>query len=267
MSQSTELTPVPWDDPKTQLPSVEAKAVAQAHAVAEAVLTDETDADPLAIKNRAQAAMHRCEEKDWQEAKRAFAYVVICCEHRWVKDNPRQPTGVHSDGFQGGNQVPGATASRLQDAYDGAEDEDIRAAGDTAHTTGEIINRGHVRQQVESPADGVRRKAKAKAQGAKAKRAAATDDRHALMMETLEGTADRAHAAEAELAARDGSDDIHEDALEELALSNKNLIERNETLTATIADLREKLAAAEGQVAYWKEYSGKIEAALQRGDA
>ena len=33
-----------------------------------------------------------------------------------------------------------------------------------------------------------------------------------------------------------------------------------------LAELREKLIDAEGLVAYWKKYSGKIEASLQRGE-
>ena len=93
MSQLTENVPVPWDQPKTQLPSTEVGTVAQAAAVAEAMLNHETDADPLAIRSRAKAAIHHCDERNWPEAKREFAYAAICCEWRWAQDNPRGKLG------------------------------------------------------------------------------------------------------------------------------------------------------------------------------
>ena len=66
-------------------------------------------------------------------------------------------------------------------------------------------------QSVEAPADGVKRKANVRAQSAKAKREAAFDDRLAIMQEILEHTANRAHAVEIELAARDSEDNEHYD--------------------------------------------------------
>ena len=92
-------------------------------------------------------------------------------------------------------------------------------------------------------------------------------DHQALLQETLEGTAARAHAAESELAARAGDPEIHEDAMEELAGSNKALFQVVEDRAKQIAELREKLVTAEGQVAYYKQYAAKLEEALQRGDA
>lgn len=266
MLQSTELTPVPWDDPKTQLPSTESTTVAQAHTLAQAVLANEVDADPLAIKSRAQATMHLCDERDWQEAKRAFAYLAVCCEFRWVQDNPRQPVGVHND-FQGGNQVPGSTASRLHDAYEGATADDVSAAGDAADAQGEPINRGHVRQAVENPADGVRRRATGAAQRAKAKREEKMADHLGDLKGVLEDYVARTHAAESELLALYGETvDLRSEGEIEMSRARINLVQRNEALAAEIVQLREKLTTAEGQVAYWKASSNSMETALQRGD-
>ena len=253
-------------------PSVEAAAVAQAITVAEAMLNDETDADPLAIKSRANAAIHLCDERDWQEAKREFAYAAICCEYRLVQDNPKADHGGDRKSSTAPVLDPSplspTTRRRMEEAYEGATADDVRAAKETADAEGETVRRGHVRQQVEAPADGVQRRAKASAQRAKAKREAAMDDKHALMQETLEGTAARAHAAEAELAARNAEDDdARGDAEAEMAAANANLVQMTEIQTKQIAELREKLTTAEGQVAYWKTYATEIEAALQRGDA
>ena len=92
-------------------------------------------------------------------------------------------------------------------------------------------------------------------------------DHQALLQETLDDTAARAHAAESELAAREGDPEIHDDAMEELARSNKTLFQVVEDRAKQIEDLREKLVTAEGQVAYYKQYAAKLEEALQRGDA
>ena len=264
MSPLTETIPVPWDKP--QLPSVEVAAVAQAIAVAEAMLNDETDADPLAIKSRANAAIHLCDERNWPEAKREFAYAAICCEYRWTKENPRQLTGTnqHAEGLHPATPVPAHTATRIHDAYEGATADDVRAAKETADAEGETIHRGHVRQEVEAPSEGVQRKAKASAQRAKAKRQEAMNDRQAIMQETLASTAARAHAAEAELAAREADAETRDDALEEMAMANKNLIQVTETQAATITDLQKRLAEAEGQVEYWRVYSNRLEESLQR---
>ena len=258
--------PVPRDKP--QLPSVEVAAVAQAIAVAEAMLNDLTDADPLAIKSRANAAIHHCDERNWPEAKREFAYAAICCEFRWTKENPRRLTGTnqHEEGLQGATPVPKHTATRIHDAYEVATADDVRAAKETEDAEGETINRGHVRQEVEAPADAVERKAKASAQRAKAKRQEAMNERQEIMRETLESGAARAHAAEAELAARNAEDDdARDDALAELATANKNLVQVMEMRAKQLAELREKLIDAEGLVAYWKKYSEKIEARTPTG--
>ena len=269
MSPLTETLPVPWDKP--QLPSVEVAAVAQAIAVAEAMLNDETDADPLAIKSRAKAAIHLCDERNWPEAKREFAYAAICCEWRWAQDNPR----VEQGGDRKSNAapafdpspIPPSTRKDIHDALDGATADDVSAAKETADADGETVTRGHVRQEVETPADAVQRKAKASAQRAKAKRQEAMNDRQAIMQETLQDTANRAHAAESELAARESEDDEHyDDVLEEMAKTIKNLIQAAEDRTKQLAEVRAKLIDAEGQTAWWKEYGQSIEAALQRGE-
>ena len=261
--------PVPWDKP--QLPSVEAAAVAQAITVAEAMLNDETDADPLAIKSRANAAIHLCDERDWQEAKREFAYAAICCEYRLVQDNPKADHGGDRKSSTAPVLDPSplspTTRRRMEEAYEGATADDVRAAKETADAEGETVRRGHVRQQVEAPADGVQRRAKASAQRAKAKREAAMADKQAIMQDALEGTAARAHAAEAELATRNADEETLDDAVEEMATANANLIQMTEIQAKQISELREKLTTAEGQVAYWKTYATEIEAALQRGDA
>ena len=57
-----------------------------------------------------------------------------------------------------------------------------------------------------------------------------------------------------------------DERLEELSASRKNLIQVMETQAATLADLRAKLTESEGNVAYWKTYSGEIAEALQRGE-
>ena len=245
--------PAPWDKP--QLRSVEAAAVAQASTVANAMLDNETDADPLSIKKRANAAIHLCDERNWPEARREFAYVSICCEFRWAEENPRQPLGINQhdgEGLQGANPVPPHTATRMHDAYDGAEPEDIRVAKDAADAKGEAVHRGHVRKAIEAPSDGVQRRATGAGERAKAKREAAMNDHQALLQETLEGTAARAHAAESELAARVGDPETRDDAMEELALSNKTLFQVVEDRAKQIADLREKLKVSEGQVAFWE---------------
>ena len=148
----TETIPVPWDKPKTQLPAEQDAAVVQAKAVAEAMLDDTADADPMKIKSRVQAAMNLCDERDWQTAKNEFAYASICCEFRWAQDNPRgehggdrtpEPEASPTPGLAP-NGVSSTTRQRIHDAYEGATADDVRTAKETADaedTAGQPLHR------------------------------------------------------------------------------------------------------------------------------
>lgn len=268
MSPLTENVPVPWDQPKTQLPSTEVGTVAQAAAVAEAMLNKTTDADPSAIKSRANAAIHLCDERNWPEAKREFAYAAICCEFRLVQDNPRGAHGGDRKSSVPGKLDPSPVSPRMRAAFDGATTEDVLAAKDAADAGGEAVTRSHVRTAVESPAAGVERKAKSSAKRAAEKRAEGLKDHQKMLEDFLEDANNRAHALNAELGAREPEDaDAYDDQVAEMANANRKLIEAAETRTNQLAEVREKWIAAEASSAYWKEYATKIEEALQRGDA
>ena len=267
----TETIPVPWDKPKTQLPSTEAGAIQLARSITDTLLSDDFDADPMEIKKRVNVGINYCDAKDWKAARDEFVFGALGCERQWTLQNPR---GEHGGDRKSSSApeldpspIPGATRTALHDTYEGVTADEMRAAKATADAMGETVTRGHVQREVEAPADGVQRRAKASAQRAKAKREAAMEDKQAIMQDALEGTAARAHAAEAELATRNADEETLDDAVEEMATANANLAQMTEIQAKQIADLREKLKVSEGQVAYWKEYANKIEAALQRGDA
>ena len=257
MSALTETAPVPWDKPKP--PSTEVAAVVQAAALAEAMLTDEAHADPLSIKTRANAAILFCDELNWIEAKREFAYVAICCDWRWAQDNPRVEQGGDRKSNTGvvfdPSPIPPTSRQRTHDTFDGATEDDIRVARETADADGETINRGHVRQAVESPADGVKRKALGVAQRAKVKRAEALKERHEMMLEMLEDATNRAQAVELELSARDSEDNEHyDDVLEEMSKTIKSLIQAAETRTKQLEEFRDKWIASEAENAGLKKW-------------
>ncbi len=138
------------------LPSTEFAAIEAARGVADAMLDNETDADPLAIKNRAQAAIHLCDERNWPEAKREFAYAAICCEYRWTRENPREPVGRPLESTRKNNsdsesELNPRVARRLHETYDDATTDDLRDAKARADTSGETITRRHVRETVAPP--------------------------------------------------------------------------------------------------------------------
>ena len=145
---------------------------------------------------------------------------------------------------------------------------DVRTAKETADAEDRPVSRSTVQREVEAPSEGVKRKAKtaAKNRSAKVEREAREKDKQAIMQETLEATAARAQASEAELAARGAEDEeTRNDALEEMATANANLTQMTEIQAKQIADLRDKLATAEGQVAHWREYATKMEEPFSEG--
>ena len=88
---------------KRGLVASEAVAIEVARRIANAMIENTTDADPLVTRDKARAAMRLCNERKWPEAKKEFAYAAICCEFRWAKANPRssRPTGPNSRERQG----------------------------------------------------------------------------------------------------------------------------------------------------------------------
>lgn len=147
----TETLPVPRE-PRAGLPSTESGAIQAAQSVADAMLDDETDADPLAIKNRAQAAIHLCDERNWPDAKREFAYAAICCEFRWTRENPANPRGRPPEGTDRSNSAPISklsprTAHNMRRAYADATPETLRNAKAQADEAGKPVSRRDVREQ------------------------------------------------------------------------------------------------------------------------
>ena len=285
----TETIPVPWDKPKTQLPAEQDTAVVQAKAVAEAMLDDTADADPMKIKSRVQAAMNLCDERDWQTAKTEFAYASICCEFRYGRRTTRVASTAAIDQPRT-EQVPPRDLlrhARVAEARMSAISRTPAAwhaclvliVGMLLRQPNSLpmsrrpsrrrsltrsprppasafmmpmkvprrmtfarrrirrmprarpVSRATVQREVEAPSEGVKRKAKtaAKNRSAKVEREAREKDKQAIMQETLEATAARAQASEAELALRNANDWNSDDetrkadALEEMATANANL--------------------------------------------
>lgn len=131
------------------LPSTEAATASMAASMAEAILDNEADADPISIKTRAQAAMLLCEDRKWLTAKQEFAYVAICCEWRWERDNPRQPRGGDrkSNAAPAFETSPVAASTRrdIHDAYEGVTADDMREAKAWTDEAGRPVTRRDVR--------------------------------------------------------------------------------------------------------------------------
>ena len=147
----SETLPAPRDT-RAGLPSTETAAAQAAQNVADAMLDDESDADPLAIKNRAQAAMHLCDERNWPDAKREFAYAAICCEFRWTRENPANPRGRPPEGADRTKSAPDSelsprSARNLRRTYADATPETIRSAKAQADQAGKPVTRRAVREQ------------------------------------------------------------------------------------------------------------------------
>ena len=114
-----------------------------------------------------------------------------------------------------------------------------------------------------TPGDQIRTAAGQAGKRARTRLQKSQDDKLAFTQEILEDTAARAHAAEAELAAREATDeDQRLDAIEEMSKANKILIQRVGAQAETIADLRKDLAELAGEAADWKARYQRIEKAL-----
>ena len=268
----TDDIPIPWEEPKASVPSTEARAIQAAENIAEAMLEDESDADPLAIKNRANAAIHLCDERNWPEAKKEFAYAAICCEWRWTRENPRQEMGTnttHAEGLHAATPVPKHTRSRLHDTYDDATPDDLRTAKAQADQAGETVNRRHVRETVESPeqkTEGIKRRAQQAGKRRESALAKSQRERETFTQELLDGQANENAALMAERAVYMAvSRDERDDAMAEVSAALDTLRSQIETMRNDLASEREARQQAEQQVEYWKEYATKIEEALQRG--
>ena len=263
---------------KTNLPSTETGAVAMAENVAEAMLDDTTHADPLAIKSRALAAMHLCDEKEWKNAKHQFFYAAMCCDYRWTQDNPRAGQGARTDKVPnertsvGVDEVPDArtdvspsTARRMHEAYDGVTPDDLRKAKEEADAKGEAVTRASVQEAAGDP-EAIKRKALLTAKRRTPKPSPLQDQmgflREHIEMLTAENAELRARLAE--VAAEIDDEITEDDAKAEARKARAEISRMNTILNKSNSELREQLETAKAEATHWKTYAGELEAALQR---
>ena len=263
---------------KTNLPSTETGAVAMAESVADAMLDDTTHADPLAIKSRALAAMHMCDEKEWKTAKHQFFYAAMCCEYRWTQDNPRAGQGARTDKVPnertsvGVDEVPHtrtdvspSTARRMHEAYDGVTPDDLRKAKEEADAKGQAVTRSDV-QEAAGDTEAIKRKALLTAKRRTPKPSPLQDQmgflREHIEMLTVENAELRARLAE--VAAEIDDDITEEDAKAEARNARAGISRMNTILNKSNSELREQLETAKAEATHWKTYAGELEAALQR---
>ena len=254
-----------------KLPSTEVRAIVAAQSVAQAMLENEADADPLAIKSRAQAAVHLCDERRWPAARREFAYAALCCEFRWTRENPAKSRGRPAERTPNQNsdresELNPRQERRLRETYDEATADDLREAKSRADAEGRAVTRGKVRETAdENNVEAVLRKAEAAAKRqAKKRPLEGIVEFQKEQIEILEAELAEAHVRLAEVAVDLDDEITGEDAAAEAKKAMQKLRRLNEHLHADNSALREKVADLESQVVHWKTYAGQIEEVLQR---